>query len=110
MQVFKSTGENKDKVRIDLYEKTSYGVTIYEGKKETTTSKDVYQLRMYWDGLVFDGIIPNKGILVAERNPESVKSLIKIVNTMRDANDKNYNFEAKTWAELGINLSRPNTN
>ena len=54
--VFTSTGNVKDKVRIDLYCKTSNGVTIYEGKKEITTSKDVYQLRMYWDGLIYDGL------------------------------------------------------
>lgn len=45
--VFISTGNSKDRVRIDLYYKNSYGVTIYEGKKDVTTSKDVYQLRMY---------------------------------------------------------------
>lgn len=85
MHVFTSTGNAKDRVRIDLYEKTQYGVTIYEGKRDSTTSKDVYQLRMYWDGLVFDGITPTQGILVAVQHPDSVKGLVQIVNTMRDA-------------------------
>ncbi|MCR4923144.1 MAG: hypothetical protein K5931_03965 [Lachnospiraceae bacterium] len=107
MHVFTATGESKDRVRIDLYEKTTTGITIYEGKKEVTTSKDVYQLRMYWDGLVYDGITPTKGILVASNNPDSVKALIQIVNTMQDASGNNYVFETKTWEELGINLSRP---
>lgn len=103
---FVSTGNVKDKVRIDLYCKTSYGVTIYEGKKDVTTSKDVYQLRMYWDGLVYDGIVPTKGILVASNHPESVKSLVSIVNTMCDANGNNYNFETRTWEQEGIIIQK----
>ena len=104
MHVFTQTGDAKDKVRLDLYEKTSYGVTVYEGKKDSTTSKDVYQLRMYWDGLVYDGITPNNGVLVAKNHPDSVKGLIAIVNTMSDANGNNYHFVTKTWGELGLNL------
>lgn len=100
--VFTSTGNKKDHVRIDLYELTNGKITIYEGKKEFTTSKDVYQLRMYWDGLIFDNVTPDYGVLVAEQHPDSVKNLIQIVNTMRDANGNNYHFEAKTWSELGL--------
>lgn len=105
MRVFITTGNQKDRVRLDLYEKTSYGITVYEGKRESTTSKDVYQLRMYWDGLVFDGIKPDKGILVAESHPESVKELLQIVNAMKDANGNNYKLEASTWQDLGLDLS-----
>ena len=57
---------------------------------------------MYWDGLVYDGVIPDKGYLVAQSHPDSVASLVHIVNTMKDANGKNYNLELKQWAELGI--------
>lgn len=104
--VFTNTGNKNDKVRIDLYEKTSYGITIYEGKKDRTTCKDIYQLRMYWDGLVYDCIKPNKGILVAKEHPDSVKSLIQVVNTMKDTNGDNYCFEVKTWSDLGINITK----
>ena len=106
MYVFTSTGNVKDKVRLDLYYKNSYGITVYEGKKEATTSKDVYQLRMYWDGLVYDGIQPTQGILVAESHPDSVKTLVSIVNTMKDANGKNYNFITQTWKEVGLCISK----
>ena len=102
--VFTSTGNKKDHVRIDLYELTNGKITIYEGKKDSTTSKDVYQLRMYWDGLIFDGVTPYNGILVATEHPDSVKNLIQIVNTMQDANGNNYHFEVKTWSELGLVL------
>ena len=102
MHVFTATGNVKDKVRIDLYSKSTDGIVIYEGKRDYTTSKDVYQLRMYWDGLVYDGISPDKGYLVAQSHPDSVATLVHIVNTMKDANGKHYNLELKQWAELGI--------
>lgn len=102
--VFTSTGNKKDHVRIDLYELTNGKLTIYEGKKDGTTSKDVYQLRMYWDGLIFDGVTPDDGILVAAKHPDSVKNLIQIVNTMKDANGNNYHLETKTWSELGLDV------
>lgn len=104
MHVFTQTGNSKDRVRLDLYQKDSYGITVYEGKKENTTSKDVYQLRMYWDGLVYDGITPTSGILVAKEHPDSVKSLIAVVNTMTDTNGNNYHLETKTWEELGLDV------
>ena len=71
-----------------------------------TTSKDVYQLRMYWDGLIFDKVTPNNGILVANYHPDSVKDLIQIVNTMKDANGNNYHLEAKTWSEVGLDVDK----
>ena len=99
---FVTTENVRDRVKIDLYCKTLGEVIIYEGKKEITTSKDVYQLRMYWDALVFDGIVPNKGILLASSHPESVEKIVSIINTMCDANGNNYNFETKTWNQEGI--------
>lgn len=102
MSVFTTTGNPKDRQRVDMHEKTSNGITIYEGKKGSTTSKDVYQLRMYWDGFVYDGIEPDTGILVAQAHPNSVSELIGIVNEMEDAHHHHYNFVAKTWEELGI--------
>lgn len=106
MEVFVSTGNIKDRVRLDLYYKNSYGITIYEGKKDATTSKDVYQLRMYWDGLVYDGIKPTKGILLATSHSNSVQELIAIVNTMCDANGNQYVFEVKTWEDVGIAIQK----
>lgn len=47
------------KLRIDLYQFSNGKVIIYEGKKNKTTPKDVYQLRMYWDGLVYKKVTPS---------------------------------------------------
>lgn len=101
-RAFLNTGSNKDTVRIDLYTNILNKITIYEGKKDQTTSKDVYQLRMYWDGLVYDGVKPDLGILVADTHPDSVLRMIQHVNLMKDAEGRNYNIVAKTWSELGI--------
>ena len=100
--MFNNTGSDKDKVRIDLFEDTMGQLTIYEGKKDITTSKDVYQLRMYWDGLVYEGINPTTGVLVSAYHPQSVYDMVAIVNTMKDYNGNNYNFICKTWKDLEI--------
>lgn len=96
---FTSIGEQ---VRIDLYIGTNEGVTIYEGKLDLTSPKDVYQLRMYWDGLVFDGTRPSKAILIAAEHPESVQRIISVINKMNDSTGKPYNIITKTWREEGI--------
>ena len=98
-KVFK---ELKDRVRIDLYQFTNNNLIIYEGKKDETSLKDVYQLLMYWDGCVVDGMSPNKGILLASRHKASVIGFINIVNKMKDQEGRNYNLIAKTWKEEGI--------
>ena len=96
---FTKTGNDADKTRIDLYQFINNKLTIYEGKVGKTTIKDVYQLRMYWDGLVFDGIIPNKGIIVADEHPDSVKDMVSVVNTLIDSNGNHYNFTCELWTE-----------
>ena len=90
------------KLRIDLYGFVDGKVIIFEGKKKKTTPKDVYQLRMYWDGLVFNKSIPSEGILLGETHPESVKKMLEYVNQMKDANGNNYNFSLKTWESYNI--------
>lgn len=92
----------QEKIRIDLYVAVGSTITLYEGKKDKTTVKDLYQLMMYWDGCVYDGKKPTKGILIAEEHPKSVKDILDVLNTMQDANGNQYSFELKTWKEEGI--------
>lgn len=96
----------KDSIRIDLYEKTNYGVKIYEGKRDFTSIQDLYQLKMYWDGCVIDGIQPNEGILIGSSHPQTVKDLIKYINQMKDSTGNNYNFILKLWKEEGIDYPK----
>lgn len=92
-----------EKIRIDMYESTSInGLVIYEGKKDKTSPQDVYQLMMYWDGLVYDGIKVDKGILISSEHPNSVKELIKLKNETYDQNHNKYKFELRTWKEYDV--------
>lgn len=99
MHAYSSLGE---RIRIDLYISANGVVTVYEGKKDKTTPKDVYQLLMYWDGLVFDGIQPSRGILISAEHPDSVKQIVQAVNQRRDAKGNLYNVELKTWKDEGL--------
>lgn len=92
----------KERIRIDLYQKTSDGLVIYEGKKDFTSVQDLYQLKMYWDGCIIDGLKPNTGVLIASTHPQSVKDLIKYMNQMTDSSGNNYHLILKTWKEEGI--------
>ncbi|MCW0953713.1 hypothetical protein OIT44_06535 [Weissella ceti] len=92
-----------ERVRIDLFTYAAGKTHIYAGKKDTATLKDVYRLMMYWDGLIRDEGNVDVGYLVAARHPEVVKELIDQKNALRDEhNNPIYNFELKTWQELGI--------
>lgn len=92
----------KESIRIDLYVSSPAGVVIYEGKKDKTSVQDVYQLRMYWDGCIIDGITPDKAILIASEHPKSVQDLIVYINKMKDSDGNFYKFESKNWIDEGI--------
>lgn len=100
--VFENTGYQTDRERIDLYVKYNNNVIIYEGKKEKTSAKDVYQLRMYWDGLVYDNITPTKAVIIAKEHSSGVKTLVSVINNMTDAKGNKYNFIIKTWKDESI--------
>lgn len=91
-----------EKIRIDFYLNQNNEITIYEGKKDKTTPKDVYQLMLYWDGLVYDGINPDVGVLIAAEHPKSVEAIVELVNNRLDDNKRKYNFIMKTWNQEGI--------
>ena len=100
--VFSNTGSSNDRERIDLYVNVNDTITIYEGKKKRTTAKDVYQLRMYWDGLVFDKVHPDKAIIIAEEHSSGVKTLVDVINGMKDQSGRKYNFVCKTWEDESL--------
>ena len=97
-----ATLQHNPKIRIDLYVVDHDDITIYEGKRKKTEPKDVYQLIMYWDGLVADGKKPKTGILIASEHSESVLDLIHKINDTLDADGNKYNIITKKWADEGI--------
>lgn len=96
----------EQKIRIDLYVGYGNDQIIYEGKKDHTTPKDIYQLRMYWDGLVYDGLRPTKAILISASHPDSVKAIIAEINKMTDATGRHYSFTTETWKDEGVSYPR----
>jgi hypothetical protein len=99
-KLFTSLGETK--VRADLYLAHGNETILFEGKKDITTVKDAYQLRMYWDGAVQDGLTPTKGTLIAADHPNSVKEVVDLINTMVDVAGNLYQFETVTWKQQGV--------
>lgn len=80
---------------------------VYEIKDEKAGPQDVYQLIMYWDGLVNDGRNPRCGRIVAESAPGSVITLINHWRGRTDLSGNPYNIEFKNISELGIRVVRP---
>lgn len=97
--VFHSIGLN---VRVDLFVSDGEKVSIYEGKVCNTHCLDAYQLRMYWDGCVMDGIHVDEGLLIAKNHSEEVQQLIRHLNTLTGPDGRQYNFRITTWAEEGV--------
>ena len=91
-----------EKIRIDLYQSVLNKIVIYEGKKEETHPKDVYQLLMYWDGLVYDGVPVAEGILIAAKHPNSVRKIVALKNNSKDDNGNMYKITLETWKDENI--------
>ena len=90
-------------VKIDIYHQKPAGIEIYEVKPDTAGPIDVYQLLMYWDGVVVDeNKSPGLARLVAKEAPASVQNMIDKLNGRKDALDKPYKFEFKKIDEFGI--------
>lgn len=86
-------------VKLDLYVFDGFEISIYEAKKDVADVQDLYQLIMYWDGCVLDGINPNKGKLIASSFPKGLESLVKEVNQSKDKNGNMYNIILTTWKD-----------
>ena len=81
-------------------------VVIYEAKKGNADIQSLYQLLMYWDGAVSDGINPSEGILIATKFSPGIDEVMKLMNNMTDQNGNNYNFIKKTWKDEGVDFPK----
>ncbi|MEH3135986.1 MAG: hypothetical protein PGN30_13425 [Mycolicibacterium neoaurum] len=87
---------------IDIYYRVGASEHLIETKVEAGQVADVYQLLMYWDGLVDEGKHPTEGVLVAASIPASVAKAIAHINDLKDKNGTNYALKTQTideWAE-----------
>lgn len=98
-EVFKTLGSA---VSVDLYVFDGKDVVLYEAKKDTADMQNVYQLLMYWDGAVEDGINPAEGILLASDFSPGVDTVLEMLNSRTDRRGCKYNFSKKTWRDEGV--------
>lgn len=77
---------------IDIYYHHNSQLFAIETKVDSAKVIDVYQLLMYWDGLVEEGKTPHLGILVAKDAPANVSQAIEHINSLIDKQGNNYNL------------------
>jgi hypothetical protein len=77
-------------------------VIVYEAKKDVADVQALYQVLMYWDGLVEDAVTPAKGILIAADFSEGVDNIISKLNQRVDAAGNPYCFEKVTWRDKQV--------
>lgn len=97
--VFVDEGIN---VPTDLFVSRGEKVTLYECKVKNTSCLHAYQLRMYWDGCVRDGIQVEEGILIAQNHPREVNQLIRFLNQLTGPDGRPYKLRTAVWAEEGV--------
>ena len=91
-------------VEVDMYHELQSGDTnVYEVKAGSAAPLDVYQLLMYWDGVVRDDKkSPTLGRLVAKEISDAVKNIASEINKRKDSLGNSYNLEMKTIEEMGL--------
>lgn len=103
-EVFKSINSP---VPVDLYVYDGHNITLYEAKKDIADVKSIYQLLMYWDGAVMDGLKPHKGVLIASEFSDGVDDVIDFINSKKDDDGNDYNFTKTTWKNNNIGYPKP---
>ncbi len=90
--------------RIDVYRKTSSGdIILYELKVGTGQPSHLYQLKMYWDGLVLAGEEPREAVLLVEDFPDTLQEMANLMNTRLRPPGKNpYNFKLEKHSDKGL--------
>lgn len=91
-------------VKSDVFlQESNQDITVYEFKVGTAAPIDVYQLLMYWDGIVRDeNKSPKLGRLIAKEMPQSVRNIIEEINKRMDNLGNKYNLECKTIKDMGL--------
>lgn len=92
-------------VKIDVYwqKATTKEIKIYEVKTDSATALNLYQLKMYWEGLIENGESPSEGILVCLDYSSAIEEMVKKLNTLipKEGCPK-FNFKLVTLKEMGL--------
>lgn len=91
--------------KIDVHRKTEAGqIIIYEIKIGTASPLDLYQLKMYWDGLALAGSeeVPKEAILLAEDFASNLEEMANMMNSLPHPGTNPYNFQLEKHADKGL--------
>ena len=91
--------------RVDVFQETNNGrVIIYELKAGSGTPQNLYQLMMYWDGLVLEDTYPDKGILLVEDYGSNLESMANMINKELSppGESSEYNIIIQKHSERGL--------
>ena len=92
------------KIKSDLFVSSTDGIVLVEAKAGGSKAEDLYQLRMYHDGCIADGMEVREAVLIAQRHPDTVRALLAELNSQKDKKGRLYHFVLSTWDEEGIVL------
>lgn len=98
-KLLKYSAEN---IKVDMYMAYNDKTVIFKGKKGSSSALDLYQLKLYWDVCIIDGIIPTQAILLAVEHNSTIKDLVAMNNSLKDALGNPYKFTLKKWLDEGI--------
>lgn len=81
-------------VQVDIIQTIGDSNVIYEVKNRELAPLDVYQLVMYWDALVSDGIRPLVANVVSPEDlPPKLRNLVDFWNSRTDTDGEHYKIE-----------------
>lgn len=94
---------------IDVYRVTAGDkIIIYELKVGAGQPLHLYQLKMYWDGLVIEGKHPDEAILLVEDYDAKLEEMANTMNGFQPIIEegKPYNFKVVKFSEVGLMKSK----
>lgn len=89
-------------VPVDLFVSRGNKVTLFECKAKRSSCLNCYQLCMYWDGSLRDGLQVEEGILIAHSHPLKVRRLAKVLSLLPGPDGVPRKIRLTTWAEEGV--------
>ena len=66
--------------RIDVLDEGADKRVIYELKATKGEPLHLYQLKMYWDGLVLDGVQPTEAVLIVPKYTSDLARMAELIN------------------------------
>ncbi len=91
--------------KIDVYRETeNKDIIIYELKVGTGAPQHLYQLKMYWDGLVLANKHPKEAFLFVEDFNTTLEDMANQMNKELTApkGSGNYNFKIERYRSKGL--------